>query len=219
MGKIRIVNPATGKTVIEEYDDGTTVYFNVEMKEAVQNNAKEGYTPSTEELKELIEKAEEEEVEADPLWASEGKVVPYESGPVIQSGSWNASGARQRLAKWASSDGSGKKDKVNYSKYKKGFLIIDGDPENFGSYKYPHHDVKSGSLHVHRQGVISAMAFLLRVRPAEISAGYNHLSKHYRNDLKMDPPPLKKEAYTNDEMAQYFGEDWRDFVTQALELE
>lgn len=220
MGTIRIVNPVTGKTVLREHDDGTIEFASKEMKEAFENSSENGRMPTAEELQSLIRQIEEddedfdgeEDEEADSTRVAEG-VVPYRSGPVI-NGSWNASAARKRLSKWASSDNSGNKDKVNFAKYRMGFLIVEGDTKNFSSYKYPHHDVKDGSLHVHRRGVISAMAFLLKVRPSGLSSAYSHLSKHYRNDLKMDPPPLKKEAYSDDEMAKYFGEDWLSLLGQ-----
>jgi len=49
---------------------------------------------------------------------------------------WDNSAATGRVAKWASSDGSGDKDKVNWSKYGQAFLYKDpAVSEQFGAYK------------------------------------------------------------------------------------
>lgn len=212
MSYIRVVNPNTGEVVLEE-QDGITKVLSSEMKKMLESmDGDSGRIPTKEELDELIRKIEEGEW-ADGLAVE--KVVPYKGGPVIDSDTWDAAAARNRLAKWASSDGSGKKEKMNWNKYAMGFLIIDGDPENFGSYKYPHHDVRDGLLCVHKKGVIAAMAFLLRVRPSGVEAAYEHLAKHYRA-MDMEPPKLKGEAYTDDEMAMHFGEDWRQLIAVAI---
>jgi len=137
-------------------------------------------------------------------------VVPYASGPLDDSSGWDASAARARIAKWASSDGSGDKDKINWGKYAKAFLIIDGERENFGSYKYPHHDVKNGQLHVVWGGVKSAMSFLMKTSPDGKRAAYNHLAQHYRA-FKKEPPPYKEAAYTDDE--------WNEWLAQIGEEE
>lgn len=198
MGYIRLVNPATGQVILEEYDDGTIRVISEEIRKKMEESFKEGHVPTAEELEELVRQVEEEEGD---VFVSEG-VVPYEGGPVIDSDTWDASAARERIAKWASSDGSGDKDKINWSKYKKAFLIVDGDPENFGSYKYPHHDVRDGKLCVHRKGVITAMAFLMKTNPPGKRAAYDHLRRHYEA-LDMEPPEYKESAYTDQEWKEY----------------
>jgi hypothetical protein len=212
MSYIRVVNPNTGEVVLEE-QDGITKVLSSEMKKMLESmDGDSGWIPTKEELDELIRKIEEGEW-ADGLAVE--KVVPYKGGPVIDSDTWDASAARKRMAKWASSDGSGKKEKMNWGKFSQGFLIIDGDPENFGSYKYPHHDVRNNELCVHKKGTIAAMAFLLKVRPSGVEAAYNHLAKHYRA-MDMEPPKLKSEAYTDDEMVLHFGEDWRQLIAMMI---
>ncbi len=211
MGYIRIVNPNTGQVVIEEMDDGTIKYMSEELKQAMEEKLQEGEVPAGEELARLIEEIEEAEKDLwDENWQVVEGVVPYSSGPLDDSGSWDAAAARAKLAKWASSDGSGNKDKINWSKYARGFLIIDGDKENFGSYKYPHHVPKNGTLYVVWGGVKTAMGFLMRTSPPNKREAYNHLKKHYRAFGK-EAPPFKEEAYTEDE--------WRNYLASIGELD
>jgi hypothetical protein len=98
---------------------------------------------------------------------------------------WDAAAARRRVARWASSDGSGKKDKINWQKYRRAFVRYDADnAENFGSYGGPHHDVRDGSLVVVYRGVsalaqrISQKAF--KVPDSEYSGMRGHVAREYR---------------------------------------
>lgn len=49
--------------------------------------------------------------------------VPFVAAPVVDK-AWDAAGARKRLKAWASSDGSGDKDKIDWAKYAKGFAYV-----------------------------------------------------------------------------------------------
>jgi len=131
-------------------------------------------------------------------------VVPFESYEKDDSSSWDGDKARKQLAKWASSDGSGDKDKIDWGKYKKGFAWFDEkNKENFGAYKLPHHYVKDGKLVTVWSGVKAAMGALLGARggtdmPTEDRKGvYNHLAKHYK-DFDKEVPEFKE--YTNEEL-------------------
>lgn len=58
---------------------------------------------------------------------------------------WDGTAAENRLRQWASSDGSGEKEKIDWGKYRTAFLHYNAeDPENFGSYKMPVVDVIDG---------------------------------------------------------------------------
>jgi signal peptide peptidase SppA len=128
--------------------------------------------------------------------------IPYGSSDgKDESDSWDGAAARDRLAKWASSDGSGDKDKMDWAKYRRGFGWYDSDnAENFGSYKLPHHDIEGGKFVVVWGGVKAAMAALLGSRGgADIPAGdrkavYNHLAKHYK-EFDKEPPDYHEEAF------------------------
>lgn len=119
--------------------------------------------------------------------------------PADEGRAWDAGAAKARLAKWASSDGSGDKDTIDWPKYRKGFAWYDADnPENIGSYKLPHHDVIDGVIAVVWNGVSAAMAALLGARggvdipESDKDSVYNHLSKHYK---QFDKEPPEKSAH------------------------
>lgn len=126
-------------------------------------------------------------------------VVPFRATPKADEGKpWDKRAALARVRRWASSDGSGAKDKINWNKYRQAFAWYDSsDPENFGSYKLPHHDVMDGNLVVVWSGVRAAMAALMGARggvqiPDSDRRGvYNHLSRHYRQFDK-EPPEFKE---------------------------
>jgi len=127
------------------------------------------------------------------------KAVPYEATPKApEDRSWDADRAVMSLRKWASRDGSGEKDTIDWAKYRRGFAWYDEDNiENFGAYKLPHHEVIDGRLYVVWRGVAAAMAALMGARGGvDIPASdrrpvYNHLAKHYE---QFDREPPKFEA-------------------------
>ena len=112
--------------------------------------------------------------------------VAFKATPADDKDTWSADTATGRVAKWASSDGSGDKEKVNWSKYGQAFGWVDPDErENFGGYKLPHHDIRDSKLVSVWGGVKAAMAALLGSRGGtSIPSGdrrgvYNHLVKEY----------------------------------------
>ncbi len=132
---------------------------------------------------------------AQPLLAG---AIPHEAKD--DSPEWDGAAAKDRLAKWASSDGSGDKDKIDWAKYRRGFAWYDSDnAENFGSYKFPHHDIKNDKLTLVWGGVKAAMGSLLGARGgSSIPAGdrkgvYDHLAAHYK-EFDKEPPEYHSEA-------------------------
>ena len=123
--------------------------------------------------------------------ASEGK---------DDSSAWDGPAAVERLRKWASSDGSGDKDKMDWAKYRRGFAWYDSSNEDsFGSYKLPHHDIKDGKFVVVLRGVEAAMSALLGGRggtsipDGDRKAVYDHLAAEYK-EFGKEPPPYHSEA-------------------------
>jgi len=122
---------------------------------------------------------------------SEG-VVPFKETPKApEDREWDADAAERRIREWA---GGPDKENIDWAKYRQGFAWYNSaDPENFGSYKLPHHDVIDGKLVVVWRGVTAAMQALLGARggvdiPAEDRRSvYNHLAKHYRQ-FDREPP-------------------------------
>jgi len=135
----------------------------------------------------VLLKLEEEESRAVPR-AENLKKMP-EDRP------WDGPAAVRRLREWA---GGPDKEKINWRKYARGFAWVNSDaPEEFGSYKLPHHDVVDGELVTVWRGVAAAMAALLGARGGvEIPEGerrsvYNHLRVHYRQ-FEKEPPEFRE---------------------------
>ncbi len=108
------------------------------------------------------------------------------------------------MARWASSDGSGEKEKIDWEKYKEGFTWYDVEnKENFGSYKLPHHDIVDGEFKVVWRGVAAAMAALLGARggvdipDSDWDACYRHLANHYEQFEKEPPEKIYDDEENN----------------------
>lgn len=113
--------------------------------------------------------------------------------------SWTASEAKKRVAQWASSDGSGDKDKIDWQRYRKAFFWFDpDDQENFGGYKLPFADVFDGSLKAVWRGVTAAAGVMQGARGGvdipESDAGSvkNHIARYYKKHG--DTPPWEEES-------------------------
>jgi len=130
--------------------------------------------------------------------------VPSHSTPIDGDSPWDADAAMAALAKWASSDGSGDRDTIDWGKYAKGFAWYDSEArETFGAYKLPHHTVVDGKLVAVWRGVTAAMAALNGARggvdipEGDRQAVYRHLARHYQ-DAEAEPPELR--GYTEEEL-------------------
>lgn len=113
------------------------------------------------------------------------RAVPWSGGRVVE-GAWDADAAVARVRRWASSDGSGDKDTIDWDRYARAFAWYDAeDRENFGAYKLPHHDVRDGELVVHKGGVQAAAAALQGARGGvdiperDLEAVRRHIARHY----------------------------------------
>lgn len=121
--------------------------------------------------------------------------VASHSPPIApEETAWDATAAELQIRKWASSDGSGDKEKMDWPKYREGFGWYDSEAEdNTGSYKLPHHDIVDGKLVTVWKGVAAAMGALFGARggvgvPAnDKKAIYNHLTNHYKQFEKEAP--------------------------------
>ena len=79
---------------------------------------------------------------------------------------WAASNARKRIAKWASSDDSGDKDKIDWKKFGQGFIVLrnEDELENMSSYILPFADIIDGEMKAVPRGVFAASAVLMGAR-------------------------------------------------------
>lgn len=118
--------------------------------------------------------------------------IPYEAFPPKDTGGWDAAAAVRRIRKWASADGSGSADHIDWTKYRKAFGWMDPQrTHEFGGFKLPHHDILDGALVTVRGGVIAAGNALVgsrggvKIPPGDVAAVKSHLAKHYHQfDLK-----------------------------------
>lgn len=132
--------------------------------------------------------------------------------PVDMDTAWDGSKARVALAKWASSDGSGSKDKINWAKFSKGFGWFNSEKlDSLTSYKLPHHVPKDGTLIAIWRGLTAGMAALLGARGGVDIGGdkqkvYNHFATHYKDAGK--PVPEFARTYTEAELKSIEDGTW-----------
>lgn len=117
-------------------------------------------------------------------------VVAHTGYPTVTT-AWDASAAVDRWKKWSSSDGSGDKEKIDWVKFAKCFLWFDDkEPESFGSYKYPHHDIVVDKPATVWAGVVAAASRIDQSKgiPAgDIAKMKAHLAEHYKEFDKVAP--------------------------------
>lgn len=84
--------------------------------------------------------------------------VAYGNLPLAERDlTWTASAAKLNVREWASSDGSGDKDTIDWGKYQKAFFWVDPDnAESFGGYKLAFADVIDGTLTAVPRGIFGA---------------------------------------------------------------
>lgn len=146
--------------------------------------------------------------------ATERAVTPHQTPKAPEDYPWDADAAVERIRKWASSDGSGDKDKIDWSKYRQAFAWYDEkEPENFGSYKLPHHDIVDGRFCVVWRGVAAAMAAMRGARggvdipESDRPAVLRHLVAHYKQFDKEVPEELASIEFERNEAPYGKGAD------------
>ncbi len=138
----------------------------------------------------------------DALLTNVKSVVPFQDLPLAdEDRPWYADAAVGRVRRWASSDGTGEKDTIDWAKYRKAFLWYDSeDPENFGSYKLPIADVIDGRLYAVPRGIFAAAAALQGARGGvdipdeDIERCKRHLERYYEK-MGRDAPWAKSAKY------------------------
>lgn len=182
------------------------------MKVALKDAISTAFGWLSERFKKLAEEVEEEDIVE---FSAVRHSLEYS---LVEEGSWDADAAIERLAKWASSDGSGTKDTIDWAKFREGFAWYDAENgDNFGAYKLPHHDIVNGRFSCVWRGVAAAMAALKGARggvaipEADRRAVYNHLARHYE-EFKRKAPEFSE--ILESEISEKEGDD-----TMARELE
>lgn len=138
---------------------------------------------------------------------------------------WSASAAVKRVRAWASSDGSGDKDTIDWAKYRKAFVMYDAEnQESFGGYKLPIADVIDGTLTAIPKGLFAAAAVLQGARggvepfqAGDIDKSKSHVGRYYKKMAKKFGdddlvPPWEEEQ--SDIVIKRFGEDGYELTTE-----
>ena len=155
----------------------------------------------SERLPQWIAKLEELAADAEELDIR--NAVPAHTTPIENETDWNPEIARAQLARWASEDGSGNKELIDWGKFSQGYAWFDGANTNsFSGFKLAHHEItEEKGLVANFAGVQSAMASLLGGNvdvEGDDLAVYEHLARHYR-DNGQEVPPFERD-YSADEL-------------------
>ena len=121
--------------------------------------------------------------------------TPYVELPLAErTRSWDATKAELSVRRWASSDGSGDKDTIDWPKYRKGFFWYDADnAENFAGYKLGFAEVIDGRLQAVPRGIFAVAAVLrgsrggVDIPRSDVAAVKAHVARYYER-LEMAPP-------------------------------
>lgn len=176
--------PANPEALLMKQAEGIirkAITANPNMKSFAQQRVREIMEPLLKHLRSL-EDAEESD-------AADGHVAQHLTVNSTYE-PFKHSEAKTNLVKWASKDGTGEKDTINWAKLASGFASYDAHTlDNFGSYKFLHHDIVKDEKGEDRfalswEGLKTAMAALLGEVEGEsisddVKAAYDHLASHY----------------------------------------
>lgn len=151
--------------------------------------------PRAEEEEIMMEEKTVQATTEPPAEVAKFTVVPFQDLPLADPDrGWDADAAEARVRKWASKDGSGDLDKIDWEKYRKAFLWYDSEkPENVTSYKLPIADVIDGRLYAVPRAIFAAAAALQGARGGvdvprdEIPRLRNHIARYYEK-MGRTPP-------------------------------
>ena len=190
---------------------------NPNMKSFAQQQVREIMEPLLKHLRSLED--------ADESLTVDGSVRSH-SVDVRDDLEFNSSEAKAKMAKWASKDSTGEKDTINWAKMSEGFASFDAKKvDNFGSYKFLHHDIVDDALVVSWGGLKAAMSALLAEIDGEsisdeAKAAYDHLASHYESAGKTAP---ELRAHTDEECVEIksapFVEEKSEAVSQPATAE
>jgi len=128
--------------------------------------------------------------------------------PINETRSWDAARAIRSVRRWASSDGSGDKDKIDTEKFKRAFAWRDDkDKENLRAYKLPFAEVINGKLTAIKRGIFSGMGAVLGARGGvdipepDRKRAYNFFVFYYKR-MGIKPPEFRE--YTEEELKELF---------------
>ncbi len=120
--------------------------------------------------------------------------TPLTNVPVLKERdrAWDASGADSRVREWASIDGSGDKDKIDWDKYREAhFWYDEKNAESFGGYKLPFADIVAGGLQAIPRGIFGCAGAIqggrggVDIPDADEAAVKEHIEHYYGEMAKL----------------------------------
>ncbi len=220
-GATLIPRPEKEDDIIDELDkseteivDETTIQVQVaENLNKSEDDVTLTIAPEVVEEDTKISPPVEEVVEDPPEGEKEMTMDMCGSGdlPINPDSSWDGKAAIARMKELC---GGPDKDKMNWEKYGKGFVMRDGaNKESFGSYKLPFADVKDGKLTAVWGGVMRAMSAVhgarggMNASDVDKKKAHNFLAGYYK---KFDKPvPEMTSVFDVEELMVDFSEEIR----------
>ena len=125
-------------------------------------------------------------------------VVKYwDTPPAPEDTEWDGDAASKRWIEWSTVPET---EEVDLGLYAKGFTWSEGDGEQLGDYKLPHHDILDGEVVVVKQALSAVVASLngarggIDLEEADRKRVYNHAVKHYKDAFPGSDIPELKDA-------------------------
>lgn len=177
------------------------------MSKGVQQIVSASLDLRLDDLKHLLD-----EFVADAKDVSVSSVIAYKETLVDVEKDWDPLRAQASLAKFATPDGKGDKDSIDWGLYAQGFAYVDLEhAEKLSSYKFAHHHVVDKDIVAIFKGVAKAMATLLKDKAGlgeDAKGVYEHLAAHYK-DAGIECPEFDAD-YTEDQLkAIEEGTSWK----------
>jgi len=117
------------------------------------------------------------------------RAMSFENLPfVARDAAWEPALVLINLRKWASSDGSGDQDKIDWAKYRKAFFWHDSSVVgSFDSYKLPYAIATNGELKAVSRGIEAAAASIadVNIPDSEREMVKNHVARYYSKMASM----------------------------------
>lgn len=114
---------------------------------------------------------------------------------------WDSDAAVSRLRQWASGDGSGEPGAIDWSKYRRAFMVAPAGEEEatLGGYRLPYADIIGGKLRAIPRAIFAIAALLagarggVKLEPEERAAVLEQVGKYYEKLDRELPAGLREE--------------------------
>lgn len=140
-------------------------------------------------------------VPANPMALRLRAAIPYQDLELAgEDLAWDSAAAVERLRGWASSDGSGRPEAIDWERYRRAFMAVrEGEEELLGGYRLPYADIVDGELRAVPRAIFAIAAVLaggrggVELEPAERAAALEQVAKYYEKLDRELPAGLRDE--------------------------